>query len=237
VRVAEYGASRRADVADLMGRVWGTRPAEDELAWFYERNPVRPASVLLAEEDGRVVGSAAISYQPLGGETVGFAVHLATDPAFRGRGFFSELQATNEERARASGVGLLLTVPTDASAHILTRRLGWTRLPPLRLWARPLPPRTPAQRVERLGDAWLDWRFAEAPRAYALYADGTVVGRRGRISYLARGRAGAATLALDRSFGEGYVPTPKRFTLLGKSLDGSPLPTRARLELGDLDFL
>ena len=46
MRVAEYGASRRADVADLMGRVWGTRPAEDELAWFYERNPVRPASVL-----------------------------------------------------------------------------------------------------------------------------------------------------------------------------------------------
>ena len=237
MRVAEYGASRRADVADLMGRVWGTRPAEDELAWFYERNPVRPASVLLAEEDGRVVGSAAISYQPLGEETVGFAVHLATDPAHRGQGIFTKLQAANEERARAAGVALLLTVPTDASARILTRRLGWSRLPSLRVWARALPPRAPADRVERLGDAWLDWRFADAPRPYALYADGTVVGRRGRISYLARGRLGAATLALDGTPRAGYVPTPKTFTLLGKSLDGSPLPARPRLELGDLDFV
>src|SRR5919206_3639017 len=88
VRVAEYGASRRADVADLMGRVWGERPAEDELEWFYERNPVRPASVLLGEEDGRVVGSVAISFarMAIGGEEleVGIAIHLATDPAYRG---------------------------------------------------------------------------------------------------------------------------------------------------------
>jgi hypothetical protein len=34
----------------------------------------------------------------------------------------------------------------------------------------------------------------------------------------------------------GLVPTPKAFTLLGKSLDGSPLPPRVDLELGDLDF-
>ena len=54
MRVVEYDPSRRADVADLMERVWGERPTEEELAWFYERNPVRPASVLLAEEDGKV---------------------------------------------------------------------------------------------------------------------------------------------------------------------------------------
>jgi GNAT superfamily N-acetyltransferase len=236
VRVAEYGASRRADVADLMGRVWGKRPSEEELEWLYERNPVRPASVLLAEEDERVVASVAISYQPLDG-IVGFAVHLATDPAFGGRGIFTELQAANEDRARAAGVGLLLTVPTAASARILTGRLGWKRLSPLRVWARPWPPRVPAARVERLGDAWLDWRFADAPRPYTLHADGTVVGRRGRFTYLARGRLGAATLALHGSPRAGYLPTPKTFTLLGKSLDGRPLPARPRLAFGDLDFV
>ena len=56
-----------------MARVWGRRPDEAELEWFYERNPVRPASVVLAEEDDRVVGSAALSFQPLNG-IVGFAV-------------------------------------------------------------------------------------------------------------------------------------------------------------------
>ena len=215
-----------------MARVWGKAPDEVELEWFYERNPVRPASVLLAEEDGGVVGSVAISYQPLAGSVVGFAVHLATDPAYRGRGIFSELQAANEARAREEGVSLLLTVPTVQSARILTDRLGWTQLPSLRVWARPWP-RGAGTRVDRLGDPWLDWRFADGPREYAVFADGTVVGKRRHVSYVARGRSQAALLSLRRS----VVPTPKTFTLLAKSLDASPPPPRIDLEFGDLDFV
>jgi GNAT superfamily N-acetyltransferase len=236
VKVAEYGPSRRADVADLMARVWGERPAETELEWFYERNPVRPASVLLAEEDGRVVGSAAISYQPFRGDLVGWAVHLATDPAYRGRGIFSELQSANEERARAAGVSLLLTVPTSDSARVLTGKLGWTQLPEsVRLWARPwLPARLGIRRMARFGEPWLDWRFADSPRDYALLA--------GRGSAVVRGR-GRLFLAIPsrgqrgRYLRAGFVPTPKTFTALGKSLDGSPLPERVSLQIGDLDFI
>ena len=55
VRVVEYDPSRRADVADLMGRVWGARPDEGELAWFYERNPVR-ARLGAARRGGRASG-------------------------------------------------------------------------------------------------------------------------------------------------------------------------------------
>ncbi len=234
MRVADYGPSRRADVADLLGRVWGTRPDEAELEWFLERNPVRPASVLLAEEDGRVVGCVGISFDPAGR---GQAVHLATDPAYRGRGIFTALQAANEERARAAGASLLFTVPTRASARILAGRLGWSELAPLRVWARPRPRRPRAARVQRFGEPWLDWRFAEAPRPYELYADRTVVGRRGRLTYVAHGRPGAATLALGASLRSGYLPTPKAFRLLAKSLDGSPLPDRLPLAFGDLDFL
>jgi GNAT superfamily N-acetyltransferase len=215
-----------------MARVWGKGPDEAELAWFYERNPVRPASVLLAEENGRVVGSVAVSYQPLADTVVGFAVHLATDPAYRGRGIFTELQAANEERARHEGVSLLLTVPTAQSARILTGRLGWTPLPSLRVWARPWA-RASGTQVDRLSDPWLDWRFADAPREYMLFADGTVVGRRRHVSYVARGRSEAALLSLRRSL----VPTPKVFTVLARSLDASPLPRTVDLEFGDLDFV
>ena len=37
MRVVQYDPSRRGDVAGLMERVWGERPGEEELAWFYER--------------------------------------------------------------------------------------------------------------------------------------------------------------------------------------------------------
>src|SRR6202035_2647287 len=103
MKVVEYDPSRRADLADLMGRVWGKRPVEDELAWFYEDNPVRAASVLVAEEDGKTVGTTALSFlrMSIGGEKreVGMAVRLATDPDYRGRGIFAGLMSGQEERA------------------------------------------------------------------------------------------------------------------------------------------
>jgi GNAT superfamily N-acetyltransferase len=267
VRVAEYGPSRRADVADLIARVWGRRPDEAELEWFYERNPVRPASVLLAEEDDRVVGSAAISYQRMSisghEELVGAAVHLATDPGYRGRGIFSELQTQNEEHARAAGVRVLLVVPNAQSAPILVERLGWRELRPLRVWARlgVLPvidsgPRAPrgADRVLRDPD-WLRWRFVDAPRRYTVIEEGgyAVAASRGRVGNVVavegRGLAAAARAARGtvviacpppwerrRYLTAGFLPTQKKFTVLGKSLDGTPLPKRPHLELGDLDF-
>ena len=208
MKIVEYDPGRRADVAELMSRVWGERPDEAELEWFYEANPVRPASVLLAEEDGGVVATVAMSFlrMSIGGEelTVGMAVRLATDPAYRGRGIFRELQAENEERARAAGIRLLLTVPNAASAPVFLNRLGWTALPSLRVWGglRPFRIGSRSPTVERYtqpaarpgsGDRvlrdtdWLNWRFAEAPKPYTLFqGDGyAVTGRRGRLGVVA----------------------------------------------------
>jgi GNAT superfamily N-acetyltransferase len=222
VRVAEYDPSRRADLADLMERVWGVRPAEEALAWFYERNPVRPASVLVGEEGGKTVATAAISFlrMAIGGDEVevGMPVRLATDPEFRGRGLFAELEAANEERARGLGVGHLFVVPTPASASVLLGKLGWRTLPPLRVWAQlRLGRGQAAGAVERFDAAapaagggdrvlrdldWLNWRFADSPTRYTLLADRdggyAAAGRRGRVGVVAavRGpllrRAGAA---------------------------------------------
>lgn len=209
MRIVEYDASRRADVADLMGRVWGERSDERELDWFYGGNPVGPASVLLAEEDGIVAGAVAISFlrMSVGGEEVkaGMPVHLATDPAYRGRGIFASLEAANEERARDAGAQLLFVTPTPASASVLRDRLGWAELPALRIWARLRFPhrRLRSRRVARFeprreasagsGDRvlrdsdWLNWRFAEGPRRYGLLEGGgyAVVGRRGRLGVAA----------------------------------------------------
>jgi predicted N-acetyltransferase YhbS len=223
VNIVEGDPSRLGEVADLVERVWGTRADERELAWFYGGNPVGPASVLLAEQDGVVAGAVAISFlrMSVDGEEVkaGMLVHLATDPAYRGRGIFSTLEAANEERARKAGAQLLFVTPTAASASVLRGRLGWTVLPSLRVWAclRVLHGRLRARRVARfdprpaapgpcdrvLRDAdWLNWRFADGPRRYGLLAgDGyAVVGRRGRLGVLAVSEGdllGAAAAAAD----------------------------------------
>jgi GNAT superfamily N-acetyltransferase len=209
VRVVEYDPSRRADLAALTERVWGERPADDGLAWFYERNPVRAASVLIAEDEGRTAGSVAMSFlrMSVGGEEleVGMPVRLATDPGFRGRGIFRELETANEERARDLGIELLLIVPNAVSARILTGALGWQKLPSVRVWARPLlrHARPTSVKVDRFDDslphradggdrvlrdgAWLNWRFADSPTRYQLLAGGgyAVVGRQGRFGVLA----------------------------------------------------
>ena len=186
MRVVEYDPSRRADVADLMGLVWGERPDEEELAWFYEQNPVRPASVLLAEEDGKTVATAAISFvrMSIGGESleVGMPLRVATDPAYRGRGIFAELEARNEERVRELGIRLLLTVPNAASAPVFLEParleaaaaaagLGAPASPPRAAARRrgssgsaPAGSRTRRARDRVLRDAaWLNWRFADSP--------------------------------------------------------------------------
>jgi GNAT superfamily N-acetyltransferase len=108
------------------------------LAWFYEGNPVRPASRLIAEEDGRTAGSVAMNFirMSIDGEEVevGMPVRLATDPDFQGRGIFRELESANEERARDLGIPLLLIVPNAASGKILLGALGWAKLQRERLW-------------------------------------------------------------------------------------------------------
>ncbi len=159
MKVVEYDPSRRTDVADLMERVWGERPDEAELEWFYERNPVRPASVLLAEEDGRTVGTAAIAFvsMSIGGERleVGMPLRVATDPDYRGRGIFRELEEANEERVRALGVRLLLTVPNAASTPVFLGKLGWSSLPPIKVWSR-----------------WRLWSGKPRPRRVERFSDG-----------------------------------------------------------------
>ena len=279
MRLVEYDPSRRGDVAVLMERVWGHRPTEDELAWFYERNPVRRASVLLAEEDGKTVGTVTMSFlrMSVGGEEleVGMPVRLATDPEFQGRGIFRELETASEERARDLGIRLLLIVPNAASARILTGALGWQKLPSVRLWSRLLPrTREPtAVRVDRFDDAlpdrsrggdrvlrdgsWLNWRFADSPKPYTLLAGGgyAVVGAHGRVGMLAaiegdmlsdaagvaEGRALVAAPPpwfRQRYLRAGYLPTHRKFAVLGKTLDPAlPLPAQPHFELGDLDFL
>lgn len=195
VAPAPYDAGKRGAVLDLLERVWGDRPDEEEFAWWFERAPAGPALLALAEDDGRVVGVASMSLlrcRVAGAERiVPMPLQVATDPAYRGRGIFTTLERANEEAAAARGCAAGVTFPNDASRPIFLGALGWERLWRGRVWARPPLPPLPAgrlriERVERApagveelaGDAngqvvdaaLLEWRYLRSPREYAVTA-------------------------------------------------------------------
>lgn len=193
LRTVGYEPARRSEILALMREVWGSTPLERELEWWFEQNPAGGPIITLAEEDGRVVGVACMSpYRVLvGGEKrlVAVPLHVATHPAYRGRGIFTALEAENERRA-AEGSSVAITFPNEASRRVFAGRLGWRELPAPRIWARPLPFGRRPRGVEQLGSfgaeadalwqeasadtaaglvrdaAYLGWRFARSPRPY-----------------------------------------------------------------------
>jgi GNAT superfamily N-acetyltransferase len=250
--IEPYAPAHRGALAELMATVWGHAQDEADLAWWHESAWTR--TYVVADGD-RLVGAVGMSLLPMlhGGEEVlvGIPARVATHPDVRGTGLFGKMQRESERRAEEEGATLLLTVPNAASAPIFLDRLGWSAYPPLRLRVAPLPRRPQAPVVDALravapreggvvrSEEYLRWRFG-GPRRYTLRQDErgyAAIGRRGPGNVVLATAGDAplpgAAVALPPVAG---VPTPKTFTLLGRSL-GTPLPPRPVFELGDLDFL
>ena len=94
------------------------------------------SSLLVAREDGRVVGAVALVLAGDFGEVTDSGDEaafrmLVVDPAARGRGVAELLVRACLDRARAAGKRrmVLSTDPRMTAAHRLYTRLGFTRLP------------------------------------------------------------------------------------------------------------
>lgn len=199
-----YKPAQRDAVRGLMQEVWGESATPADFDWWYERNPIGPRLLSLVVDDGRVAGAAGMSLfaMRLGGEerVVAFALDAAMHPDYRGQGLWSSLELHNEAESARAGAAAVLGFPNAVSDSILVGKLGWRKLPRLRLWARPLSPRAwssglrevPGATIERFGDeaedlyrrasarwgnhllrnkAYLNWRFVESPRPYRILAE------------------------------------------------------------------
>ncbi|MCT8266649.1 GNAT family N-acetyltransferase [Afifella sp. JA880] len=83
-------------------------------------------TLLLAEEDGRIVGCAFLRLEP----DCLYIGKVAVDPAFRGAGLARQLFALAEERARANG-RLVLKLQTRVELsenHATFARLGFVKV-------------------------------------------------------------------------------------------------------------
>jgi predicted N-acetyltransferase YhbS len=141
-RTVRYTPEWRQSLVSLLARVGTTQLTDEEFTWWFDRNPAGEGIVSLAVDEGEVVGVAAMSFfrTRLNGveQRLAIPVNVATDSRYRGQGVFSTLEQENETAAAESGSPLTVTFPNANSHPIFIHRLGWTDLPRLRLWARPL---------------------------------------------------------------------------------------------------
>jgi GNAT superfamily N-acetyltransferase len=208
-----YEPSRLDGVLRLFDKAYGEAPPPEEFAWWFDGNPVGPRTVFLADDGGRVAGVLGASFYRAvveGGETLAaLPLWAVTDEDYRGRGIFQRLNAAVEEAARAAGATLELGFTNPLAGPIYVSKLGWSDVHRPRLWARPLFGRGRAEEgVDRFGEheerayravagrlrshfvrdaAYLNWRYADSPRAYTLLrsANGYAVVGRKRLRGLA----------------------------------------------------
>jgi GNAT superfamily N-acetyltransferase len=137
-----YTPDHRPALVSLLERVETTQLTDEEFAWWFDRNPAGEGIVSLAVDADDVVGVAAMSFFRVlldGIETrLAIPVNVATDARYRGQGVFSTLEQENEAAAADAGCPLTVTFPNANSYPIFVKRLGWSDLPRLRLWAKPL---------------------------------------------------------------------------------------------------
>lgn len=179
-------AARREDYLALLREAYGDAAlTAEELDWWFRAEPHVEREAF--DEDGTPLGVLSMTCAPTSAGLGAFVVHGVTAPAARGRGVYTTLEAANEEWAAEEGAGWAFCF-TNARTIEIFRRLGWTELPPLRLWARvrrptrrgrggfrvepscpPFEPRHErsfaAAHVLRSA-AHLTWRYSASPRPY-----------------------------------------------------------------------
>lgn len=102
--------------------------SEAYFIWKHEKNPFGRSKMLLAKEQGKIVGLRAFMHWKWvsTGESVSAvrAVDTATDPAFQGKGIFKKLTLQAVEECKNEGVGLVFNSPNPISMQGYLK-MGW----------------------------------------------------------------------------------------------------------------
>jgi GNAT superfamily N-acetyltransferase len=102
--------------------------SEAYFIWKHIRNPFGASKILLAWEDGKIVGLRAFmrwrwASQQESAEAVR-AVDTATDPAYQGKGIFKKLTLQAVEECKQEGVALVFNSPNPISLQGYLK-MGW----------------------------------------------------------------------------------------------------------------
>ena len=96
--------------------------------WKHYKNPFGKSKILLAREDGKIVGLRAFMHWSWvsAAETISAvrAVDTATDPAYQGKGIFKKLTLQAVEECKNEGVELVFNSPNPISMQGYLK-MGW----------------------------------------------------------------------------------------------------------------
>jgi hypothetical protein len=118
--------------SDFLVRIFNkTKPkSTDYLKWEYINNPAGPALGFDAFEDNNLIGHYVA--QPIRAFYNGeirkglFALHVAVDERFRGRGIFAEINQRTHSLAKNSGYEFVIGVANKSSTYVYTQKLGFS---------------------------------------------------------------------------------------------------------------
>lgn len=130
---------RRAVEADspaivaLLKRALGeglTKKSEDTWRWKHIDNPFGESPVLVAEEEGELIGVRALMRWGWTDDTRNYqavrAVDTATDPNHQGKGIFKKLTTTLLEEVKNDGVDFVFNTPNEKSMPGYLK-MGWQK--------------------------------------------------------------------------------------------------------------
>ena len=139
----EYSPSDREEVFQLRTDVYGEAFPEDDWVWKFERTPLGPARIFLAESQGRIVGLRIFPFREVKVLNEVWRSVLTVDgmvhPDFRRLGIWSGLMREGIQQLRDEGIHLALSFPgIHRHTYAAFLKLGWVDVGPIPLLAKPL---------------------------------------------------------------------------------------------------
>jgi GNAT superfamily N-acetyltransferase len=142
--VREAQAEDAAGINRLFERAMGVKRSLEHDRWKFWQNPFGSPYIMLAEDEGEIVGQYALWPLPilLGPEVVKGAQSLdtMTHPDYQGQGMFTTLAAACYDLAASRGAEVLYGFPNASSYPGFVRRLNWHHTGGIARWLRALHP-------------------------------------------------------------------------------------------------
>jgi GNAT superfamily N-acetyltransferase len=131
MEVVQYHSDDLPEIIELMKGSLGEGlipKSEAYFIWKHVKNPFGKSKILLAKEDGKIVGLRAFMKWQWESKTSTItavrAVDTATDPAFQGKGIFKKLTLQAVEECKTENDGFVFNTPNTISIQGYLK-MGW----------------------------------------------------------------------------------------------------------------